>query len=38
MADGIATYDFGLHLITYYQIFIDLYQLPPGFIRLGIAS
>jgi PAS domain S-box-containing protein len=36
MAEGIAVYDSGLHLIAYNQIFIDLYQLPPGFIRIGL--
>lgn len=37
MADGISVYDADLRLIAFNQIFIDLYQFPPGFIRPGIG-
>ena len=37
MAEGISVYDSDLRLIAYNRIFIDLYQFPPGLIRLGLS-
>jgi hypothetical protein len=37
MAEGIGVYDADLKLIAYNQIFAEIYNFPPGFIRLGLS-
>jgi signal transduction histidine kinase/ActR/RegA family two-component response regulator len=37
MAEGITVYDSNLKLTAFNQIFVDLYQVPQGFIRPGLS-